>query len=204
MSHSEFGFDDIAEQLTALGALTSPAELHGLLCGRLCGGARYGDDDWLQSSVEFLNPTENIDCKQKNLLVNLYHHALAQLQDHQLGFRPMLPEDDAAMSTRIEALGHWCHGFLNGFGTSGIRGDANLSAETAEALRDFAAFVQLDRDSGDGDDDSERDFLELVEYVRVATLSVFMETTLAEPEDASLSKDSDSYTESANITNTIH
>jgi len=182
MNDYDFDFECLADHLNTIGTLTSPAELHGLLCGRLCGGARYGDEDWLQSSVEFLNPTATVDCEQKNILVDLYHHALAQLQDHQLGFSPILPEDDAAMSARIEALGQWCHGFLNGFGTSGITRDSTLSAETAEALRDFAAFVQMDRDS-DADEDSERDYLELVEYVRVATLSVFMEMTLAETDE---------------------
>lgn len=179
MNESEFEFDQLGEHLAIIGTLTSPAELHGLLCGRLCGGTRYGDDDWLRSSVEFLNPANRLEDKQEALLVNLYHRSLAQLQDHQLGFSPLLPADDSAMSSRIEALGQWCHGFLNGFGTSGITRDTELSAETAEALRDFAAFVQMDRDS-DEDEDGERDFLEVVEYVRVATLSVFMEMTLAD------------------------
>jgi hypothetical protein len=179
MKESEFEFDQLADHLAAIGTLTSPAELHGLLCGRLCGGARYGDDDWLRSSVEFLNPAHTMESEQETVLVELYHHALAQLQDHQLGFMPILPADDASMSLRLAALGQWCHGFLNGFGTSGITKEAELSAETAEALRDFAAFVQLDQDSDD-DEDGERDFLEVVEYVRVAALSVFMEMTLAE------------------------
>ena len=178
MNDNQFEFDALAEHLATIGTLTSPAELHGLLCGRLCGGARYGDEDWLVSSTEFLEPVHAIENEQQKFLVELYHHALAQLQDYQLGFSPLLPDDESAMSQRIAALGQWCHGFLNGFGTSGLTGDATLSAETAEALRDFAEFVRLDQDA-ETDDDSERDFLELVEYVRVATLSVFMETTLA-------------------------
>ena len=176
-------FDRVAEHLTALGTLTSPAELHGLLCGRLCGGARYDDQAWLEAVNNFLDLTAAIGGRQRAAFSKFYRDTLAQLQDHQLGFGLLLPVDEVEMPQRIEALGQWCYGFLNGFGTSGITRDTQLSADTAEALRDFAAFAQLDRDSDD-DEQGERDFTEIVEYVRVAALSVFMETGIGIAEKA--------------------
>ena len=185
MTSTEYNFEALAEQLSHLGTLTTPAELHGFLCGRLSGGARYEEEDWLVSAYEFLNPANPIESEHRAELVNLYHQVLTQLQDHQLGFSPLMPDDDCELTLRLAALGQWCHGYLNGFGTSGLANNTELSGETAEALRDFAAFVQLDQDSED-DQDAERDYLEIVEYVRVAALSVFMEMALSQDGEAQL------------------
>ncbi len=178
MSKDSPTFDSIADQLTIVGTLTSPSELHGLLCGRLSGGLRYQDESWLKAATEFLDPDTAIETEQQTALLDLYRDTVNQLQDQDLSFAPMLPDDDMELSQRIEALGQWCHGFLNGFGTSGVSKDTALSVETAEALRDFAAFVQLDHDADDSEE-SERDLAEIVEYVRVAALSVFMENAAA-------------------------
>lgn len=203
MTATEFNFDYLADQLAQLGTLTSPAELHGFLCGRLSGGARYAEDDWLVSAFEFLNPANPIESAQRAELVNLYHQALAQLQDHQLGFTPLMPDDDCELTLRLEALGQWCHGYLNGFGTSGIGKNADLSGETAEALRDFAAFVQMDQDC-EADQEAERDYLEIVEYVRVAALSVFMEMALSQDNEVPDEDLADTETQAAAESPTLH
>ncbi len=75
------------------------------------------------------------------------------------------------MEQRVIAMSEWCQGFLLGFGTSGVTGDTSLTAETSEALRDFAEFVQIDPEQAD----DESDLMELVEYIRVASLTIFAE-----------------------------
>lgn len=177
MSTSQYEFDQIADQLSGLGTLTSPAELHGFLCGRLSGGARYNSADWEKSAIEFLDPSNSVNANHKDMLGQLYRQALEKMQDENLGFVLLLPDDDNELGQRLDALSQWCHGFLNGFGTSGIDKNEKLSGETSEALRDFAAFVQMDADVED-DEESEKDFHEIVEYVRVAALSVFMELAI--------------------------
>ena len=49
-------FDDLANLLAPLGTLNSPSELHGLLCGKLAGGATLSEISWLLEAVEFLDP----------------------------------------------------------------------------------------------------------------------------------------------------
>ncbi|MGQ9424959.1 UPF0149 family protein [Gilvimarinus sp. F26214L] len=167
-------FDSMADVFVSLGALGSPAELHGMACGRLCGGGRYSDREWLRSALEFLDVSTEPGPDAEATLTRVYHSTLDQLQDDELGMQLLLPGDDVEMAQRIMALSQWCQGFLTGFGTSGISAETPLSGDTADTLRDFASFVQISPDTGD-DDDSETDYMEIVEYVRLATLSIFLE-----------------------------
>lgn len=167
-------FDGVADTFVSLGALGSPAELHGMACGRLCGGGRLSDGEWLNSALEFLDVSREPSPQGREQVIGLYRVTLEQLQDEDFGIELLLPGDEAEMTERVMALSQWCHGFLTGFGSSGVKAETTLSSETAEALRDFAAFVQMSPETDD-DEESEMDFLEIVEYVRLAALSIFME-----------------------------
>ncbi|MCW8195425.1 UPF0149 family protein [Proteobacteria bacterium 005FR1] len=171
-------FDGIADTFVSLGALGSPAELHGMACGKLCGGGRYSDHEWLKSAMEFLDVSRELQPEDRERVLDLYRVTLEQLRDEDFGIELLLPGDEAEMTERVMALSQWCQGFLSGFGTSGVSADSTLSGETAEALRDFAAFVHMSPESED-DEESEMDYLEIVEYVRLAALSIFMEIGVA-------------------------
>lgn len=174
-------FDGVADAFVALGALGSPAEIHGLACGKLCGGARCSDREWLDSALEYLDIGHEPAPQDREQMVDLYRVTLDQLRDEELGIELLLPGDDTEMAERVMALSQWCHGFLSGFGTSGVKADTTLSSDTAEALRDFAAFVQMSPEAED-DEESELDYFEIVEYVRLAALSIFMEIGIAADE----------------------
>lgn len=179
-------FDGIANTFVSLGALGSPAELHGMACGRLCGGGRYTEQEWLKSALEFLDVAGQPDPESERAIIDLYQSTLEQLHDDTMGIQLLLPGDEAEIAQRVMALGHWCQGFLTGFGTSGVTADTTLSGETADALRDFAAFVQISPETEeDEDEDSEADYMEIVEYVRLAALSMFMEIGIAADEASS-------------------
>jgi uncharacterized protein YgfB (UPF0149 family) len=171
-------FDGVADTFVALGALGSPAELHGLACGKLCGGARCSDREWLTSAMEYLDVSREPAPQDRERMVDVYRVTLDQLRDEELGIELLLPSDETEMAERVMALSQWCHGFLSGFGTSGVKADTTLSEDTAEALRDFAAFVQMSPETED-DEESELDYLEIVDYVRLAALSIFMEIGVA-------------------------
>lgn len=182
-------FDSMADAFLSLGALGSPAELHGMVCGNLCGGGRFSDREWLSTVLEFLDISSEPAGPVADTIVQLYHTTLEQLQDEQMGIQLLLPDDDVDISDRVAALGQWCQGFLIGFGSSGVNVDTELSGDTADALRDFASFVHINPDVEDdegADADSEGDYMELVEYVRLATLSIFLDTGVVtdDPADA--------------------
>lgn len=171
-------FDEYCDLFAPAGALNSPAELSGMLVGRLCGGNRLSQDKWLALALEFLDLVDieqvQTSAELEQALAAMYPSTLAALQDQNLGFQLLLPDDDTELGQRLEALGQWCHGFLSGFGSSGLSGKKEFSTESADALRDFASIVQIDNDSDEGDQ-QEAEFFEVADYVRIATISLYME-----------------------------
>lgn len=178
-------FDDLCSQLIPLGALLSPAELHGMLCGKLSGGARPEPDQWLALVSDFMDLAQEMPGDTRDTMLQMYQSSLAQLSDSNFSFTLLLPSDDSELALRTDALGQWCHGYLSGFGSSGISGESNLSAEVADALRDLAAIAQVDVGNDDDSEDSEVNLMEISEYVRLAALTVYMEcgqTTATSPD----------------------
>lgn len=166
-------FDRLADLLLVQGAQLSPAALHGGLCGLLCGG--FPADDSHADPLSALAAA--LDTPLAGELAEhceaLYQQARRQLGDMDFGFHPLLPDDDLELSQRVVALAQWCGAFLAGYAqarASARGGGSSVAPDTAEALRDFAAIAQAAGD--DGDEDGEREFVELVEYLRVAVMTV--------------------------------
>jgi yecA family protein len=172
-------FDELANTLLPLGTLNSPSELQGLLCGKLCGGVQLSEINWLLDAVEFLDFTQAPDEAVRDLLSRLFQATRAQLQDG-FGLQLMLPDDDSDIAERVAALSQWCHGFLTGFGSAGAKTD--LSEEARDALQDLAALVQVSVE--DDDDESEADYMEVIEYVRIAAVALHLEFAAVEPAES--------------------
>ena len=163
--------------LTASGHSVSPAELHGHLLGRSCAGAGFDADGWLADATELLlsEPQDNV----RNALVGLQEMVKGELTSDDMTVVLLLPTDDAPLTERAIALGQWCQGFLSGFGLS-YRDNA-LSAEGKEVLQDLAAIAQV-QDALEESEDAESDYMQVMEYLRVAPLLLFTETKkTAEP-----------------------
>lgn len=168
-------FDDLCNLLLPLGALNSPAELHGLLCGKLSGGEQLSETRWLLDAVEFLDFTQAPDESVRLALTQLYESALAQLRSDAFELKLLLPDDDSDINQRLTALGQWCYGFLTGFGSAGV-GRQQLSEEAQDTLRDLASIAQIEIDAEDSDD-AEADYMEVTEYLRMAVSSLYLEFT---------------------------
>lgn len=173
-TYPSLSFDDLANLLAPLGTLNSPSELHGLLCGRLAGGAELSEINWLLEAVEFLDFVEAPDERVRTALSNLYYSTQQQLQDG-LSLKLMLPDDEVSLTARASCLSQWCHGFLTGFGSVDTQGKRQLSEESEDMLQDFANIVQIQVDDEEGEPSAEADYTEVVEYVRMATNSLYLE-----------------------------
>ncbi len=182
-------FDDFCDVLIPLGALNGPSELHGLLCGKLCGGASLTVDQWLGSAWELLDIVgePNVDIQEP--VIAMYTITQAQLTSGDYDLQPFLPDDDSDMEQRTQALSQWCHGFLTGFGSAGIAPDAEFTSDQADSLRDLAAIVQVtvDDDIDRDEDEQEGDYMGLVEHVRIIAMN-FYEDRLQEAADKNTKK----------------
>lgn len=170
--------DDLDLALEDLGAALGAAEVHGLLAGIACTGTTLAAADLrslLESELDTSLDEEAFrDWRKVDALVH------RQLDDDDLGFELLLPDDDRPLGERVESMAQWCSGFLSGFGTAaGGREDTQLPPDVRDLL---GSIGEISRAEAEGDDeDSEREYAELVEYLRIAALTIFLE--LVEPRD---------------------
>ncbi|WP_213878261.1 YecA family protein [Pseudomonas sp. dw_358] len=160
-----------ATLLNSSGHPVSPAELHGLLLGRSCAGAGFEIEPWLIDAAELLGaaPADNV----RQALIGLQEMVKGELTSDDMTVVLLLPSDDAPLGERAIALGEWCQGFLAGFGLTAR--DTALSTEAMEVLQDLAAIAQV-QDALEESDDGENDYMEVMEYLRVAPLLLFTES----------------------------
>ena len=176
-----FDFDEFANHLLEQGLEALPSELHGFLCGLLSGGAAAEPEvglDALESSLGLVLHGELADHTMQ-----LYTVTAGALEDDEFDFHPLLPDDEDDIGQRTTALAAWSRGFLAGFAhmTAGTgKAPAALSEDSSEILKDFAniarAGVDEDETEGEGEEEAEGSYMELVEYLRFATLNVYMDT----------------------------
>ncbi len=175
---AKIDFDRLANALAPLGVLNSPSELHGLLCGKLSGGARLSEVQWLLDAVEFLDFTQAPDPQIRDLLTEVYLVTRQQLRG-DFALKLLLPDDDELISTRVTALSQWCHGFLTGFG-SVDNSNRQLDEDAQDMLRDLAAIVQIQIDDEEDDTSNESDYMEVTEYVRMIASNFYEDFAAAE------------------------
>ncbi|KFX71192.1 hypothetical protein TMS3_0104465 [Pseudomonas taeanensis MS-3] len=170
MPTSSSPYSAFAALLTSSGFPVSPAELHGLLLGRSCAGAGFEIDAWLVDAAELLGaaPQDNV----RQALIGLQEMVKGELSGDEVTVVLLLPTDDAPLSERAVALGQWCQGFLGGFGLTAR--DSALSAEAMEVLQDLSAIAQV-QNALEESEDGENDYMEVMEYLRVAPLLLFSE-----------------------------
>lgn len=172
-----FDYDRFDQLFRQLGAAGYPAELHGHLVGRLSAGSRLDHGTWLDVAREVIDGRGAPGEADRVLLLQLYDSSLAQLAGSGFDLQLLLPDDEAPIDQRTQALGQWCEGFLGGFGL-GARERA-LSEEADSVLADFAAISQVQSDLEESEA-NEVDFMEVMEYVRMAVLMLFSECQPAE------------------------
>ncbi|CAA0115403.1 Uncharacterised protein [BD1-7 clade bacterium] len=168
-------FDEVCDLFIALGANNSPSEMHGLLGGQLAAGKRMEMDEWLAEAREFIDTEASFTKEQREQLQYVYMSTLIALADDELGFYPLLPDDEADFDARLRCLAFWCQGFLAGFALVEKK-IKDLPEVVNDALNDLAAISQLQtEDDENSDDNAEDDYMQIVEYVRLAAMNIFVE-----------------------------
>lgn len=166
-----FDIDELANHLLEQGLDTSPSRIHGCLCGLLAAGAPAQAEAGLAllSQAMDLNPHGELAAQ----LMQLYQVSAAALEDDEFDFYPLLPDDEVEIEARTAAVADWASGFLAGFAQVN---QAQVSQDSSEILRDFAAIAEAGVDEGEEEEDAENAFMEIVEYLRFASLNIFMDS----------------------------
>lgn len=172
-STGPLGHDDIDALVMRLRLGTDASELHGSLCGYLAGGGIVRGSSLL-SALQLDGEASAPSDHDQAVLDQLAHQSESELADSELGFEPILPEDDRPLTERAEAMVDWCRGFLGGFGLAGAAAHTKLSDEAQEILRDLGMVAASSFDFGNESEDEDA-LIEVHEFVRMAALLLFTE-----------------------------
>lgn len=170
----------IRQLLTTAAPELSPANLHGAVTGYLCSGATL-DIDVFNDLFETELPGV-----VRQLLERLGNTARDELAQTDYVFQPLLPADEASLGERLAALGQWCDCFNIGFSAGYMQPQTPLSVDVMEVLNDFGQLAEVEAPPAavDTDDEDENYYMELVEFVRMAAITVFQQLQDAQPPGA--------------------
>ena len=163
---------ELARALETLHLGVGASDLHGSLTGYLCAGGKAGAEEW-PAALE-IEP-ESQAALRDEALKRLYRDCRDQLDDPELGFEPLLPDEDAPVERRADALVDWCRGFLGGVGLSGSS-TRLLSADANEVLADLGRIAASHFEYDDAEED-ETALCEVLEFVRVGVALLHTELT---------------------------
>lgn len=163
-------YNELARTLNTLHLGIGAAELHGSLTGFLCAGGLAHRGSWLHELA--LDEVEDAlgDAPERAVFDRLFTGCTAELDNPDLSFSLMLPDDDAPLGDRAGALVDWCRGFLGGLGLTGVDLKQALGEETDEILRDFGRIAATEVEADDDVEEDEEAYAEVVEYVRVGVM----------------------------------
>lgn len=169
---NDITYDELRDALELAGVELTPGELHGAISGLVC--ATPDNDLRRLWSVLLSGPPP------EGALAGMADGVAAQtarlLEDRQMGFQPLLPEDDAAIDEKTEELARWCGSFLAGLGAAGTVNKDAMGEQVGEIVLDFSRISQAGFDEGDEDpEEAENAFAEILEYVRVGVQLVYEE-----------------------------
>jgi len=171
-------FDDLSALLRRLDVPIGASEAHGLLSGLLAAQpSTMAKRVWLTELLDAadLKPG-SLSQKSAEIkaLDDWFGQVLASLNDANLNYNPLLPDDDVALPIRTRALADFCAGVCYGVGLgTAARGNKALPKDTAELIADFNEIDSAA--TSDSTTSDEESLAQLFEYVRVGVLLIHEE-----------------------------
>ena len=159
-------FRTLEESLSALESTHGAAETHGACCAFICSGVSTAT---LPQNQSFFDADST---QHQDLIEGIFALAERDLADDQFGFSMLLPNDESPLEDRIEALRLWCQGFIEGMVFQHRESPLEISEDVQEAIKDIHLISEVES-SPDSEQDNEKEYQEVVEFVRVATQIVY-------------------------------
>ena len=151
--------------------LASPSELHGLFCSYICAKHLAKNTTQFLRTLEALSPPQTAT-KEKTDLEKRFELNQSQLEEADFAFQLLLPDDKVVLSERLQALSEWCLGFGNGIKLLEVDLSNEKLTEVQDAILYFSEIANIDYNAAEENEDSERDYMELVEYIRMAVIMI--------------------------------
>jgi uncharacterized protein YgfB (UPF0149 family) len=169
----------LEDALRRAGVLGEPAEVHGSLCAVLCMLGGGGTQVWRADSFQNVDESNAQLAAARSAMEQLELTTWAALNGSAMDFVPLLPDDSSALAIRVEALAHWCQGFLYGVSLCGLTQTSRTSAMGAahfdELVKDLAEISRAGLAADDDEAAADFAYVELVEFIRAGVQLVFEE-----------------------------
>jgi uncharacterized protein YgfB (UPF0149 family) len=178
MTEQAIDHSQLDDALEHCGSSWSASQTHGLLCGRLTVAGADGATHWFEQVLDQTDPNNALRAECESMLDTLCATTWRQLVERQSDFELLLPQDSDTAVARVDAMAHWCEGFLHGL-VSEKHSNALKERLAAEPLADIIKdMLQITRAAAGENEDEEGEesaYAELVEYLRVATQLAYEE-----------------------------
>lgn len=168
-------YSEVATSFDEIDALFPPSEAHGIMCGLICAGIEgtgISYFDLILGIDKHDNSAGREFCREQ--LLALYQYSSNKLHEMAFDFALLLPEEDNILSLRAQALSDWCRGFTTGIELAKL--DKTIfSEESTDALFHISEIAKLDYATVQVNEDDEKAYIEVMEYVRMAVLMIYAE-----------------------------
>ncbi|HXK55997.1 MAG: UPF0149 family protein [Gammaproteobacteria bacterium] len=166
--------EEVERRLASADLELSGAEVHGLLCGLLCGTAADAAERWFAELFPQAEAGDLLREECQHTLRRLYERTLASIADPGMGFELLLPSDRKPIRLRASGVRDWCEGFLYGLGLAGAADENAFAQSTRESLIDIGEIARMNIDDlSDGDEEEEEALMQVTEFLRVAVLLTY-------------------------------
>lgn len=161
-------WNELQAALSVLECDVSPAGLHGQLAAIACRTDKLPPELGLEASAD--------DAQAWATLREYAQQTRQQLESEGLEFVPLMPDDEQMLWRRLEALAEWAECFAFGLSLSGHFEPKQLSEDAQECLQHLLEISRLDPDDPHASGtEAEQSFTELVEFLRVAVMTLYVE-----------------------------
>ncbi|HIP95430.1 MAG TPA: YecA family protein [Leucothrix sp.] len=150
----------------------SASEAQAIACGMLAVNIAADKITWVQLIFGEINSEDTLQVEAIKLTGELHDQCKRQLQDANLAFELLMPNEEESLLLRVSALQEWCNGFLLGIGLSGISDHKTLPEDTRELLVDFTEIGTSGSFDLEDEEASEEALAEISEYVRMGVLLI--------------------------------
>ncbi|MFV2004933.1 MAG: UPF0149 family protein [Gammaproteobacteria bacterium] len=166
-------------------AMLSATESHGALCGMLCAQGATDAAQWMLHVLGEREESSKTLQQAGKMLLHMHQVTTEQMNDSDVEFDLMLPDDAETLEARVDALGTWCQGFVYGLAAGGVKEDTDLPDDSKELIKDileisragYAADDEAELNASVENDNEEDEvaFMEVSEYVRMGILLIYEE-----------------------------
>lgn len=174
---------ELAESIAQYLPETTAAHLHGALVGMASAKWPPGDG-WAMRLSEILDVDPDLFDSLRADIDEALGAVADALADSELGFDIGVDDnEEVPLEARVDMLARWTDGFLLGYASVDSGAEETDSEEAAELLEDLTRIRETLEEGVSseefGGDDDEDDLEHIVEFLRVAAISLFLEN--AEP-----------------------